>query len=112
MKLDFQTLQVTLPISDSQRETFPVSHLTLQASLKKMIPLKSIPDAERVDAYISAFYEPETGLVQWFRTHYSEYTHKQMTGLANALPLKRKMRSDVLQVLSDLEKERKSAQPS
>ncbi|ELR18216.1 uncharacterized protein ACA1_369590 [Acanthamoeba castellanii str. Neff] len=85
---------------------------TLQSSLKKMLALKAIPEAERLDAFISAFYEPEAGLPQWFRTHYGDYTHKQLLGLVNSLPIKRKQRSEILQVLSDLEKERRTTQPT
>lgn len=81
---------------------------TLQAGLKRILLFKSLPDAERLDAFISAFYEPETSLLQWFRTHYNDYTHKQLVGLATALPIKRKQRSEILQLLSDLEKERRT----
>lgn len=65
-----------------------------------------------MDAFISAFYEPEADLPQWFRAHYGDYTHKQLVGLANTLPVKRKQRSELLQLLTDLEKERRNIQPS
>ncbi len=77
-----------------------------------MLAFKAIPEAERLDAFISAFYEPEAGLPQWFRTHYGDYTHKQLLGLVNSLPIKRKQRSEILQVLGDLEKERRTTQPT
>jgi hypothetical protein len=114
MKLDFQTLQVGGP---SPSPPWHVCLLTLvstiaQSGLKKMLQLKSIPETERLDAFISVFYEPEAGLPQWFRTHYGEYTHKQLVGLAGSLPVKRKQRSEILQVLSDLEKERRTVLPS
>jgi len=83
-------------------------HHNDQAGLKRILLFKSLPDAERLDAFISAFYEPETSLLQWFRTHYNDYTHKQLVGLATALPIKRKQRSEILQLLSDLEKERQT----
>ncbi len=33
-----------------------------------------------------------------------DYTHKQLVGLVNVLPLKRRLRQELMQLLQDLEK--------
>ncbi len=88
MKLDFQTLQAGLkkisslkynsffffflewPLFCSQQKPFASVGYEFTFFSLSYHHIRSIPDAERLDVFISAFYEPETNLHNWIKSHY------------------------------------------
>eukprot|EP01087_Luapelamoeba_hula_P024585 TRINITY_DN9420_c0_g2_i2.p1 TRINITY_DN9420_c0_g2~~TRINITY_DN9420_c0_g2_i2.p1 ORF type:complete len:987 (+),score=113.27 TRINITY_DN9420_c0_g2_i2:1-2961(+) len=78
---------------------------TFQTGLFKLTPIRPLPGASRVDTFITAFYEPETELPKWLQEHYPEYTAKQLLGLIQIMPFKRRVRTELSQLVQDMEKE-------
>uniref|UniRef100_A0A8R1HSQ7 Syndetin n=1 Tax=Caenorhabditis japonica TaxID=281687 RepID=A0A8R1HSQ7_CAEJA len=78
--------------------------LDFQNIIMKLEPLcamKPVPNANFVDAYIKAYYLPESGLEQWITSH-SEYSSKQLSSLLGAAAhVSKKARVRILEALKD-----------
>lgn len=56
----------------------------LLRKLEKITTLRPLPDRDFVDAYIKAYYLPESALELWIEQH-REYSNRQKIGLLNAV---------------------------
>ncbi|KAK2140314.1 hypothetical protein LSH36_1395g00066 [Paralvinella palmiformis] len=76
--------------------------------LEKLTDLRPIPDREYVEAYVKAYYLPESQLESWIREH-KEYSNKQLTGLVNCLAhLNKKSRQRLLTLIEETDRSRHS----
>ncbi|KAL8602932.1 hypothetical protein ACOMHN_057242 [Nucella lapillus] len=72
--------------------------------LDQIILLKPIPERELVEAYIKAYYLPESQLETWVQEH-KEYTNKQLLALVNSVDhLSRKSRQRIISSIEDGDK--------
>ncbi|XP_074658828.1 syndetin-like isoform X2 [Tubulanus polymorphus] len=71
--------------------------------LETITEIRPIPDREYVEAYIKAYYLPETQIESWVKEH-KEYTSKQLTALVNSMShISRKGRQRALSCLEENE---------
>ncbi|KAG8227260.1 hypothetical protein J437_LFUL003993 [Ladona fulva] len=59
----------------------------------------------RVEAYVKAFYQPETGLEQWIRDHGMEYSTKQLTALVGCVSQNnKKSRQRLMNIIEEMDR--------
>lgn len=72
--------------------------------LEKITDLRPIPNKELVEAFIKAYYMPESALEEWFKKH-REYSPKQLVSLVNCVSdINKKSRQKLLTVIEELDK--------
>ncbi|KAI8780481.1 syndetin-like [Biomphalaria glabrata] len=75
--------------------------------LDQIIELRPIPDKEFVEAYIKAYYLPESQLETWINDH-KEYSSKQLLALVNSVDhLSRKSRQKLTNIIEETDKGRR-----
>ncbi|KAK7500494.1 hypothetical protein BaRGS_00008401 [Batillaria attramentaria] len=73
-------------------------------NLDQIIVLKPIPERELVEAYIKAYYLPESQLEAWIQEH-KEYSNKQLLALISSVDhLSRKSRQRLVAMIEDSDK--------
>ncbi|XP_012938430.1 syndetin [Aplysia californica] len=75
--------------------------------LDQIIELRPVPEKEFVEAYIKAYYLPETQLEGWVHDH-KEYSNKQLLSLISSVDhLSRKSRQKLINMVEDLDRGRR-----
>lgn len=90
--------------SNEGRALMQLDYQQFLTKLDQIIVLKPIPEKELVEAYIKAYYMPESQLETWIQEH-KEYSNKQLLALITSVDhLGRKSRQRLVAMIEDADK--------
>lgn len=77
------------------------------SKLETIVDLRPIPEREYVEAYIKAYYLPESQMDSWILEH-KEYSNKQLLSLINSVDhINKKARQRLIATVEDMDRQRR-----